>query len=313
MRLLIAEIITNTRRILMRRRLTRVALPVAVPAVLLSLTAIALASFPLSSAAGATQPAASASERCSNASLSGTYGFLHGGVDSNGAPNSAAVSQLTFDSTTGTFTGETTASHDGVISTFSFSGIYAVASNCTGTGTPTGGIPFSFVITSTGFLATHGVSSQGFAVKQASRTCTNAGVKGGFGLQATGVFVAGAPVTGPIAFIGELTLSVNASGDGVISGHVAGGVDGTIFTFAEEPVSGTYSVNSDCSGTATITPKGRSEMHFSLVVADCGKEMLAIETDADTVVSGTLVRHNDEMGEGRSTNDSASGRDADST
>lgn len=73
------------------------------------------------------------------------------------------------------------------------------------------------------------------------------------------------------------------------------------------------SVNADCSGTATITPKGRSEMHLSLVVADCGNDMLAIETDADTVVSGTLVRHNDEMGEGRSTNESATGGDADST
>lgn len=208
---------------------------------------IVLASFALSSAAGAT---------CSNASLSGTYGFLHDGVDSNGAPNSAAVSQLTFDSTTGTFTGETTASHDGVITTFSFAGVYEVASNCTGTGTPMGGNPFSFVVTSTGFLATHGVTSQGFAVKQGSPTCTNAGVQGSFGFETTGVFLAGAPVTGPVAFIGELKLSVNASGDGVISGHVAGGENDTIFTFEEEPVRGTYSVNSDCSGTATITPKG---------------------------------------------------------
>jgi hypothetical protein len=277
---------------------------------------IVLASFALSSAAGATQQAESASDRCSNASLSGTYGFLHGGVDSNGAPNSAAVSQLTFDSTTGTFTGGTTASHDGVITTFPFAGIYAVASNCTGTGIPTGGNPFSFVITSAGFLATHGVTSQGFAVKQGSPTCTSAGVKGSFGLEATGVFVAGAPVTGPIAFIGELKLSVNAFGDGVITGHVAGGQGGTTFTFAEEPVTGTYSVDSDCSGTATITPKGRSEMHFSLVVVDCGKEMLAIETDADTVVSGTLVRGSDEMGEDRPASandtDSATGRGADS-
>jgi hypothetical protein len=29
-------------------------------------------------------------------------------------------------------------------------------------------------------------------------------------------------------------------------------------------------------------------MHFSFVVVDGGKEMLAIETDADTVVSGAL-------------------------
>src|SRR5579864_4060879 len=49
---------------------------------------------------------------CSNASLSGTYGFLHDGTDSNGTPATAAVSQIAFDPTTGTFTGETTASHD---------------------------------------------------------------------------------------------------------------------------------------------------------------------------------------------------------
>ena len=70
---------------------------------------IVLASFALSSAAWAAT--------CSNASLSGTYGFLHDGTDSNGTPATAAVTQITFDSTTGTFTGETTASHDGVIVT----------------------------------------------------------------------------------------------------------------------------------------------------------------------------------------------------
>jgi len=70
---------------------------------------IVLAGLALSSAAWAAT--------CSNASLSGTYGFLHDGTDSNGTPATAAVSQVTFDSTTGTFTGETTASHDGVIAT----------------------------------------------------------------------------------------------------------------------------------------------------------------------------------------------------
>ena len=64
---------------------------------------IVLVSFALSSAAGAAT--------CSNASLSGTYGFLHDGTDSNGTPATGAVSQITFDPTTGTFTGETKASH----------------------------------------------------------------------------------------------------------------------------------------------------------------------------------------------------------
>jgi hypothetical protein len=125
-------------------------------------------------------------------------------------------------------------------------------------------------------------------LKQGSPPCSNAGVKGRFGFETTGVFLAGAPAIGPVAFIGELKLTVNPSGEGVISGHVAGSEDGTILTFAEEPVTGSYKVDRDCRGTATITPKGHSEMHFSFVVVDCGKELLAVETDTNTVVSGTL-------------------------
>jgi hypothetical protein len=250
---------------------------------------IVLASLALSSAAWAAT--------CSNASLSGTYGFLHGGTAMDGTPTTA-VSQLTFDSTTGTYTGEDTASHDGVITTVPITATYAVASNCTGRGTVTVGsrsANLAFVVTSTGFLnvnQTTGVTAEGFGVKQGSPTCTNAGVQGNFGFETTGVFLAGAPATGPVAFIGELKLTVNPSGEGVISGHVAGSEDGTILKFAEEPVTGSYRVGTDCRGRATITPKGRSKMHFSLVVVDGGNEMLALETDAGTVVSGTLVKGN---------------------
>jgi len=240
---------------------------------------IVLASFAFSSAAWAVT--------CSNASLKGTYGFLHDGTDSTGPPATAAVSQITFDSTTGTFTVETTASHDGVIATESLTGTYAVASNCTGTGNPTGANPFSIAVTSTGFLAVHPFS-EGSAVKQGPSTCSNAGVQGSFGFETTGLFLAGAPATGWVAFIGELKLSVNASGEGLIRGQVAGSEGGTTLTFA--PVTGSYKVDTDCRGTATITLKGQPEMHFHLVGVDGGKQMLAIETDADTVVSGTLQR-----------------------
>jgi hypothetical protein len=248
---------------------------------------IVLASFALSSAAGAAT--------CSNASLSGTYGFLHGGTDAAGTPTTT-VTQITFDSTTATFTTVDTSSHGGVITPEFFTGTYAVASNCTATNTFTIGGGIYFVVTPTGFLAGggphEGVTVDGFGVKQGSPTCTDHGVKGSFGFEATGVFLAGAPATGPVALIGELELAVDASGDGVISGHIAGSEDGTTLTFAEEPVSGSYRFDRDCRGTATITPKGLSEMHFSLVVVDGGKEMLAIETDADTVVSATLAKGN---------------------
>ncbi len=125
---------------------------------------------------------------------------------------------------------------------------------------------------------------------QGSPTCTNAGVEGSFGLAARGSFLAGAPFMGPVILIGELTLRVDASGDGVISGHIAGSANGTILTFAEEPVTGSYSVDANCKGTLTIAPRGGSALNFSFVIVDCGREMLAIETDADTVVTATLQR-----------------------
>jgi hypothetical protein len=240
---------------------------------------IVLAIFALGSTAwGAT---------CSNASLSGTYGFLHDSTDSTGAPASAAVSQITFDSTMGTFTVETTASHDGVIATESLTGSYTVASDCTGMGTPSAGSPFAIVVTSAGFLAVH-TFAEGFAVKQGSPACANAAVIGRFGFAATGVFLAAAPATGWVAFIGELKLTLSPSGEGVISGHVAGSEGDT--TLVLVPVTGSYHVDKDCRGTATITPKGQSPLNFSFVAVDHGKQMLAVETDAATIVSGTLVR-----------------------
>ena len=127
-------------------------------------------------------------------------------------------------------------------------------------------------------------------MKQGSPTCSNAGVKGRFGFETTGVFLPGAPAPGAVAFIGELNLTVNPSGLGVISGHVASSEGGTFLPLAEEPVTGSYRVGTDCRGRATITPQGHSGMHFSLVVVELGNEMMAIETDADTVVSGRLER-----------------------
>ena len=91
-----------------------------------------------------------------------------------------------------------------------------------------------------------------------------------------------------MAFIGELKLAVDPSGEGVISGHVASSEDGEFLP--SEPVIGSYKIGTDCRGKATITPNGHPEMHFRLVVVDGGNEMLAIETDANSVVSGTLQR-----------------------
>lgn len=257
---------------------------------------IVLASFVLSSAAWAF----GSKEPCSKA-LSGTYGFLHGGIDSHGAP-AAALTQATFDSTKGTYTGVDIENIDGAMLSSFLTATYAVAKDCTVTaqvtlvsGGQTETVNVSLVVTSTGFLFLFqrpGAISSGFGVKQGSPTCTNAGVEGTFAFQTTGTLLAGAPAIGPVAFIGELKFAVNASKEGVIRGHIAASEDGTILTFKDEPVTGSYKVDPNCRGSATITPKGQPEMHFSFVVVDNGNEMLAVETDADAVVNGTLVKRN---------------------
>jgi hypothetical protein len=186
----------------------------------------------------------------------------------------------------------------------SLTATYDVAKNCTVTaqvtlvsGSHVENVSASFVVTSTGFLflfQNPGSTSSGFAVKQGSPNCNSVGVKGSFGFEATGAYLAGAPAIGAVDFIGELKFKINPSGEGEISGHVASSEEGTYQTFADEPVTGSYTVDKNCTGTATITPKGLPELHFSFVVVDCGREMLAVETDADTIVSGTLVKRNED-------------------
>ena len=244
-----------------------------------------LASFVLSSPAWAT---------CSNTSLSGVYGFVGGGT--NGSAT-VSLDQLTLVPSTGKFSGTQMTSTGGVFVTTSISGAYTVASNCSVTGTYTVGSktqPFSGVVISNGkMLEADGKPTAtigGSLVAKGSPTCTNAGIAGTFGLQAKGSFVTGAPFTGPVILIGQLVFSVNASAQGVIIGHVAGSENGTILTFAGEPVTGSYSVSANCTGTATITPAGKPAFHYTFVVVNSGKELMAIETDAHTVVSGILDR-----------------------
>jgi hypothetical protein len=249
----------------------------------------------LSSTARAAPQPGSAGSPCSNASLSGTYGKLYGGSAVDGTPTTS-VQRITFDPATGTISSYTTASHNGVIASASAPGIYAVAPDCTVAATfDFNGMKndFSLVLTSVGFLYTSqwpGATTEGFGVKRGSPICTNAGVAGHFGIEVTGVLVEGAPVAGPVAFIGTLNLAVGPSGDGVISGRLAGSENGTIHTFAQAPVTGSYAVNDNCWGKATIAPKGLSEMHFRFLVVDSGKQLLAIETDANSVVSGSMVK-----------------------
>jgi hypothetical protein len=221
--------------------------------------------------------------QCSNANVTGKYGYAGGGLDKGGNP----IRILGYFNATGkgTFKGNETGSDNGsIVTNLPVTGTYSVNSDCTGSGTikPKGGTVnhFSLVVLSGGknlqFVITDAPNVQaGTAQAQGKATCTVAGMKGNFGIEAGGVFLG----VGAVAFDGLFTLD----GKGTVSGTESGSIAGSIFT--KQPVSGTYTVTSFCTGTMTLTVDNQTE-HTSFVVTNGGQSLQVVETDANTVVSG---------------------------
>jgi hypothetical protein len=231
----------------------------------------------------AAGPAASAT--CSNASVKGVYGILSTGLNGSLQP-AATVNRVVLDGA-GNATGSATKSINGSIVTYTFTGTYQIASNCTGTATWTNQNNQvehdNFVLNNANkgaFLiqtdSNHVQSS--VAAAQGTVTCTDLGVKHTYSAQLTGSVIS----VGQVAFTGQLALN----GTGGVKGTATLSLNGSIVNAIS--VTGNYSINSDCTGTATITPQGQTSISLSLLVVNGGKELMAIETDANTIVAGVL-------------------------
>ncbi|HYA64433.1 MAG TPA: hypothetical protein VED66_14615 [Candidatus Sulfotelmatobacter sp.] len=230
--------------------------------------------------------ASSASASCADVTVHGMWGILYGGQDSPGE-QATIVGQATFDSATGTVSGTLTKSKNGVIGSGPFTGTYAIAPNCTGTISITNGKKtenWNIVLddsyrNSQLIRIDAGHVHDGFALAQSDNCgCGLTGGKQTFALNLTGEFNG----TGPIAIVGRITLN----GSGGLSGIETINVNGTISKGVA--VTGTYTANTDCTGTAQITPTGFQTMNFNSVVVKGGTEQLLIETDINTTVSGTM-------------------------
>ncbi len=222
---------------------------------------------------------------CSNASIKGTYGIVSTGLNGSLQPASS-VYQITADGA-GHVSGTSTKSIDGTIVTYTLTGTYSIAANCNGTAAFTNQDDQTehdnFYLNNANagaFLIqtdkSHVQSS--IAVAQGAPTCTNLGVKNAYSFEATGQVIG----TGQVAAAGRLTFN----GTGSITGPLTLSLDGVIHS--NVAVKGTYAINSNCTGTAKITPTGLSPMDFNLVVVNGGKEIMAIETDNNTIVTGTF-------------------------
>ena len=107
------------------------------------------------------------------------------------------------------------------------------------------------------------------------QSCSNSSLTGGYGIGALGTNASGDSV----AVSGLLT----ADGNGNLKGTQTESVNGTISS--NVPISGTYSIGSDCNGTMAITPKGGTKQNYNVTVASQGLRFFTLETDTGSILS----------------------------
>ncbi len=233
----------------------------------------------------ATAIAVGPASACTNATAVGAFGFSYAATNGTGTQMDS-VGQIVFDGV-GNLSVTGTESTNGTIGTNTSTGTYTIATNCTGTATTqdtgNGHIShFKFVLDAgnKGFQLINndaGFVLDGFGLAQGTVTCGLTGVKQTFALNLSGTGIG----VGPVASVGRITLS----GTGTLSGATTFNENGTLHAVS---LTGTYTEASNCTGTAQVTLSGFPASNYSFVVVNSGKELLLIETDANTVVSGTM-------------------------
>jgi hypothetical protein len=222
-----------------------------------------------------------ASAACSNTSLKGVYGYYHGHETYDG---NYVVGQFTANGK-GDLTGSWTWSWYGSIYTGTFTGTYSISSNCTGSLTFSNeeNSPENFNIVLDDakkafqmIVSDSGSTQPGFGVALGHATCGLTGKTQTFATNLSGILVSSDEAE---AIVGQITLN----GNGNISGTETFSVNNVISTVS---VTGTYTQNSDCIGAAQITPAGSAATNFYTVAVDGGQELLLIETDNNSFLTG---------------------------
>ena len=220
---------------------------------------------------------------CSNATLLGVYGYYH--VKPGGGFAKGVVGQIIADGQ-GNLTSSWTLSVNGTIFTGSSLGTYSISNNCTGTLTfiaeDQSPADFSIIFDNSahGFQMIQtdsGTGQLGSGVAQGAVSCGLTGKKQIFATNLGGTLFANSAAE---AIVGGLVFD----GKGNITGREIFSVDGVI---SESQVTGTYTQNADCTGTVQITPAGSATTNFNTVVVNGGKQLLFIEIDNNTLVTGT--------------------------
>jgi hypothetical protein len=105
--------------------------------------------------------------------------------------------------------------------------------------------------------------------------CTLSSLKGCYGSTISGTIVGG-PLAGPVAGV----VLQNFDGAGGLTQVDVVSINGTLITPPTgRTASGTYTVNPDCTGTATIDFPGQPPLQLSFVLDDHRREIRAVTTN----------------------------------
>ena len=115
---------------------------------------------------------------------------------------------------------------------------------------------------------------------QSERSCHTRTLFGSYGIATTGFIISAGPV-GPVGDVGVISFD----GNGAVSQTTTVSLNGNIIP--SRTSTGTYTVNSDCTGSLSVTlppPGGLSQSDF--VIVDNGKELRLINTGNGRVLVG---------------------------
>ena len=227
--------------------------------------------------------------QCTNASLNGTYFYQFNG-SINHTPGNLGyeeLGKLTADGI-GTVSGSSTAVTNGAVAALTFTGTYAIQANCSGTAT----LNFSNQTTDTltlqlytgGQFSLLSVTSGGGELTgrfyRSGGSCSNASFNGAFASLSNGSVLSG---TTSNRFSNTNQIVSDGNGNMTLSGvTVLDGATGVPYTGT-----GTYTLGSDCTGTAKVTV-GNLTTNFNIVRPE-GGNLLILETDAGATISGTAA------------------------
>lgn len=225
---------------------------------------------------------------CTNSTLKGTFFYLIGGtvISAGQALPYDEFGKLVMDGV-GAVGGQSTANLNGSVATETFTGTYAVQSDCTGTITfivnsqalP----PVTFQIVAGGqelvvaFSAADAVVV-GRAYGAGPDQCSTGSFSGNYGYLLTGV----ASVSGSNLTFAE-TGTVTSDGNGNVSAIAIANFGGTPSQVTGQ---GHYSIGSDCLGAIQIS-NSNGTANYSVALVENGQSLVFLETDAGMTVAGS--------------------------